>query len=81
MSSKTPLHRRLRIKRLETRFTKDQVSNILAVHVDEYTKLEKGESQPSKEMLEDIAAFYNITVQTLTKDTTRFTVVEETKDE
>lgn len=69
------LHRRLRLKRIETRFTKEQISSILSLHVDEYTQFESGNKVPPKEILEDLAAFYGLTLDAFLTNTSRLSIL------
>lgn len=52
---------KIRAERIRTRFTREQLSNILAISLETYIGYENGTTKkPPESLLEDLTNFYNL---------------------
>ena len=73
-----PVAKAIRSARIKLKFTREQVTNVLAIPIEEYIALETGKLLPNEQREQDLADFFQMDKKIFKK---KFEVLKEQSDE
>ena len=64
----TTFSKKIRAFRLKAKFTREQLANLLAISLSEYSEIEESRKEPNEQFLQDMCDFYGFEMAELKKD-------------
>lgn len=73
--------KKIRAFRLRNKFTREQIANLMAISLREYSEIEEGRANPSQQFIQDVSDIYGEDVNRLKTLKPELRVIDEDEDQ